>query len=276
MLVFMQEAPLQSHPSVRLNALPFGKKPFPSGRESISLPKPLDNLVAPTGLDFTARFCFFLSRNKRLHLLFKAKSIHTHCPRSHLHYRKSELRAKVPSVALTAAAHLMVYHSFPTPVAMPPPQTPPRLPYTLRYRCRWDAVGSLTPFWKPDDPGMSLPARARPRFFSGYLLLAHTWRHEVHLRPGRLQQREAPLLLDALWGGGFGRVTRVFGNTVGSKGFPSRTLCLPAVLGWERGAGGGAGSLETVCAGKPGASWVMSIRDFYWPKPWKSLYIFIF
>lgn len=43
--------------------------------------------------------------------------------------------------------------------------TPPRLPYALCYGCSWGPMGCLTPSWKPDDPGMSLPARARPRFF---------------------------------------------------------------------------------------------------------------
>lgn len=61
---------------VPLNTLPFRRKPLPSGRKSISLSKPLDNLVTSTGPDFTGTFRFFLPLTKKLHS-FKAKFIRT-------------------------------------------------------------------------------------------------------------------------------------------------------------------------------------------------------
>lgn len=65
MLLFMQLASLLSLPYTRLDTLPFRRKPLPSGRKSISISKPSDNLGTSSGPDLYGQVPFLPSRYQK-------------------------------------------------------------------------------------------------------------------------------------------------------------------------------------------------------------------
>lgn len=113
-------------------------------------------------------------------------------------------------------------------------------------------MGCLTPSWKPDDPGTSSLARARPRFFSGYLLLAHAPRHEVRLRAGRLQPARGTSPSRRCVGWWFWRRGFCFRDNGGKQRVPSQHVVLSSCAGCKEQAEPLAARRQ--CASKPSAS----------------------